>query len=66
MNEFIEAVKEGLRVVVISIIPIAIDGLMKSQVDFNLVLITGAIAGLRFIDSWLHNSGVAKKGITRF
>lgn len=66
MDSFIEAVKEGLRVVVIAVIPVVIDALLSGAVDLRLVAVTGAVAGLRFLDKWLHESGVAEKGLTRF
>ena len=66
MDAFIEALKEGLRVVVLAIIPLLIDSLGKGIIDWNLIAVAGMIAFLRFVDSWLHQSGVAEKGITRF
>lgn len=66
MNDFIEALKEGARVAVLACIPVLIDSLGRGEVNYQLVLITGLIALLRFADSWLHKSGVAEKGITRF
>lgn len=66
MEEVKEAVKEALRVVVLAIIPVIIDSLNKSEVDVKLVVTVGAIALLRFVDSWLHESGKAKLGLTRF
>lgn len=63
-----EALKEGLRVVVLAIIPLLADSLGKGAVDWQLVLVTGAIALLRFVDSWLHNNAPAgvSGGLTRF
>jgi len=66
MNEFKEALKEGARVLVLAIIPLLIDSLNKGEIDWTFILITGTIAVLRFIDSWLHKTGIAEKGITRF
>ena len=66
MNAIIEALKEAGRVVVLAIIPVLIDGLTKGVVDFKLVAVVAMVAALRFLDSWLHKSGVAEKGITRF
>lgn len=65
-KEFVEAIKEGLRVVALAIIPVLADSLGRGEVNIQLILVTGAIAFLRFIDKWLHNSGVAEKGLTRF
>ena len=66
MEELKEALKEGLRIVVLSIIPIAIDGLSKGELDYNLIFVSATVAGLRFIDAWLHETGTAKRGLTRF
>lgn len=73
-----EAVKELLRVVVLSVLPIVIDSLSIGEVNLRLILVTGAIAGLRFLDKLLHEREVEKpegeqnkgllgvKGITGF
>ena len=66
MNAITEALKEAGRVVVLAIIPVLIDGLTKGVVDFKMVAVVAMVAALRFLDSWLHKSGVAEKGITRF
>jgi hypothetical protein len=66
MNSFVEALKEGLRVVVLAVIPLLIASLTNGAIDWKLVGVTGAIALLRFADSWLHQSGVAEGGLTRF
>ena len=66
LEEFIEAGKEGLRVTLIAAVPILIDGVGKGVVDWKLVGMAAIVAALRFIDSWLHTSGVAEKGLTRF
>ena len=66
MTDLIEALKEGARVAVLAVIPVLIDSLGRNEVNWNMVLITGVIALLRFLDSYLHKSGIAEKGITRF
>lgn len=65
-NSLKEALKEGLRVVVLAVIPIAIEGLMNKALNIPLIGITAAIAALRFLDSWLHETKLANKGLTRF
>ena len=65
-NDIKEAVKEGLRVIVLAVIPVVISSLSSGAVDWKLVLTAAAVAALRSIDSWLHNSGVAEKGLTQF
>lgn len=68
----IESLKELLRVVVLSAIPLLIDGLTANAVDWRLIGITAAIAGLRFVDKLLHEVGketyneTLEKGLTRF
>jgi len=77
----IEALKELFRVIVLAIIPITIDSLASGEINYNLIAITGAIAGLRSLDKLLHEwgkeietTGTKKKpvvsklkgGITRF
>lgn len=71
-----EAIKkaslEGLRVVVLSIIPVIILGLEQGNLDWRLVALTGVIAGLRFVDKLLHEMGKESgderlvTGLTRF
>lgn len=60
-TEFKEAVKEGLRVVVLSILPIIIAGLNTQTggitIDWKVVAIIGIVAVLRFIDNLLHRYG---------
>ena len=55
--QFLEAFKELLRVVILSIIPISIEGLYSGALDLKLISITGAIAALRFLDKYLHELG---------
>jgi len=77
--KLIEAVKEFLRIILLAIIPITIEGLINGEVNLQLIGITGAIAGLKFIDKYLHETGknIEKKsrnkktspftkGLTRF
>ena len=68
MENFVEALKEGARVIVLAIIPLLIDMLAKGAIDWTLIAVTGAIALLRFLDKYLHlegEPGVAG-GLTRF
>jgi len=66
MNEVKEALKEAGRVVALAVIPLLIDGVTRGVFDWRLYAITGAVAFLRFVDKWLHETGHAEKGITRF
>lgn len=71
-----EAIKkaslEGLRVVVLSIIPVIILGLEQGNLDWRIIALTGVIAGLRFVDKLLHEMGKESgderlvTGLTRF
>ena len=64
-DALIEASKEFARVCVLAVIPIAIDGLANNYIDWRLIGVTAAIAGLRWIDKYLYESG-HEKGLTRF
>lgn len=72
----INAGKEFLRVVVLAVIPLIIAGLDTGIFDWRIIGTVGAIAGLRFIDKYLHEVGkerstarkesILLKGLTRF
>lgn len=74
----IESGKEFLRVVVLAILPVLISGIQENLLDWRLIATVAAVAGLRFIDSALHeynkeqplkdqNAGIlGEKGITGF
>jgi hypothetical protein len=68
----VEALKELLRVVVLAIIPVLIASFEMGEIDWRLVIVAGAIAGLRAVDKWLHTIGKEEgdeslsKGLTRF
>lgn len=72
MHELEEAIKEGLRVAVLAVIPVVVTGLQDNELQWNLVWVTGAIALLRFADKYLHEKGkkenkpIMSKGLTRF
>lgn len=72
-ESFIEALKEGLRVVVLAVVPVLISGFQQMEgFDWRLVIVTGVIAFLRFLDKWLHEMGkeedndTMKRGLTQF
>jgi len=65
-KELKEAVKEFFRVIVLAAIPVFIVGLEKQEIDLRMVLVIVGVAGLKFVDKLLHESGVAKKGLTHF
>ena len=68
----LEAIKEGFRIVVLSVIPVLLIQLEQDEVNFRALALVGIIAGLRFIDKWLHELGKEqddselKLGLTRF
>jgi len=70
--ELVEAVKEGLRVMALAMVPMLISSLEAGKTDWKIIVIGGIIAGLRFIDKFLHEIGksngksVLLTGITRF
>lgn len=67
-----EAIKEGLRVVVIATIPSLIIMLESGSVDVRSIAIVAIVAGLRALDKFLHEMGKSygdeewMKGLTRF
>jgi len=63
-----EALKELCRVIVLAIIPILIEALNSGKFDIRIILVTGAIAGLKFIDKLLHLNAPKGEagGLTRF
>jgi len=68
----LEALKEMARVMVLAAIPIIIEGITNGKLNWQLVGVAAAIAGLRFIDKLLHRVGVEEdnaslsRGLTRF
>ena len=69
-EEVKKSVLDGLRVAVISMVAIILMGIdtQTGSVDINwqMVKVAGTISLLKSLDKWLHESGVAEKGITRF
>jgi hypothetical protein len=60
MNEYEplkKAIKEGLRVVLLSVIPVLVYSLETNQLDYKVILVTAGIAALRFADKWMHEIG---------
>jgi hypothetical protein len=67
-----EALKELARVLLLAVIPVAIDALTKESINYGVLAVATAIAVLRALDKWLHEKGKAtdnedmSKGLTRF
>jgi hypothetical protein len=61
MEQLKEGIKQGLRVVVLSILPVIISGLNTQTGEINInwrvVAVVGLVALLSFIDKWLHEIG---------
>lgn len=68
----LEALKEGLRVIVLSLIPVVLIQLEQGSLNLKSIGLVGVISGLRFLDKWLHELGKEKednklmKGLTGF
>ena len=58
----IEAIKEPLRLLVLAVIPFAISYVSEFGYEWAGVV----VVFLRFVDKYLHKSGIAEKGLTRF
>lgn len=68
----IDATAELLRVMVLAVIPVLITSLEKQEIDWRVIGIVALIAGLRWIDKFIHKFGEANEnkvleaGLTRF
>lgn len=68
----IDATAELLRVMVLAVIPVLISSLESQSVDWRVIGVVALIAGLRWIDKFLHKFGEANEnkvleaGLTRF
>lgn len=65
---FKEALKELMRVILLSVIPVLITSVEAGIVDPKVVLTVAILAALRFIDKYLHENAPEGKagGLTRF
>ena len=67
-----EAVKQGLRIFAVSVIPLLINQLNQPEINWRAILITVAIAVLMSIDKFMHLEGKLEdnaqltKGLTQF
>lgn len=72
LQPLLDALVEGLRVVVLAIVPVLITSLEQGSVDWKVIGVAGALAFLRFVDKWLYLQGkesgnaVVEGGLTRF
>jgi len=71
-KQLIEALKEALRIVLISILPVAISMIETGKFDFKVLGIIAGVTFLRFVDKYMHELGKEEKdkvltgGLTRF
>lgn len=66
-QEFLESAKEGLRVFLMSAIPLVIVELEQGgHFEWRAIFLAGFIALLRFVDKLLHRTKIAERGLTRF
>ena len=71
-KELIEALKEAGRVVVLAVLPLAVDMVSRWVFDWRELLVVAILALLKFIDSYLHQVGTTSgnqalvTGLTRF
>lgn len=67
-----EAVKQGLRVFAVAVVPLLIDQLTRDSINWRAIIITGVIAILMAVDKGLHLEGKIEDnktltgGLTRF
>jgi hypothetical protein len=68
----IDATLELLRVMVLAVIPVLVDSLLLGEVNYRSLAIVAVVAGLRWLDKFLHKFGessnrtVMEGGLTRF
>jgi hypothetical protein len=68
----LEALKEGLRVILLAVIPLLISSLQIQKFDWVSIAVVACITALRFVDKYLHEVGVQDKdarlikGLTQF
>lgn len=72
VKPLVEAVKQGLRVFAVAVIPLLIDQLTRDNINYRAIIITGVIAVLMAVDKGLHLEGKIEdnaqltKGLTQF
>lgn len=72
VSPLIEAIKQGLRIIAVAIVPLLISQLTNNTFDLRTIAVTGAVALLMAIDKYLHlegkleNNDILTKGLTRF
>ena len=71
-QEFIEGVKEFLRIALIAVLPVIIAQLETGAIDIKMIGVLGLVAFLKALDKFVHEFGKEKnnkmleRGITRF
>jgi hypothetical protein len=64
-DALVEATKEGLRVVLLAVLPVAISQLEVGHLDWRVLITVATVAVLRGVDKYLHKA-VNVGGLTRF
>lgn len=68
----IDATAELARVMVLAVIPVLIASLKNDSIDWRVIGVVALIAGLKWVDKFLHKFGKANEnkvletGLTRF
>jgi len=68
----IDATLELLRVMVLAVIPVLVLSLEQGEVNYQVLAVVAAVAGLRWLDKFLHKFGensnrtTLEGGLTRF
>ena len=71
-NALTEALKEALRVILLSVIPLLILGVQDGfKFNYQMIGVVALIAFLKFVDKWLHERApkdgwLKKQGLTGF
>jgi hypothetical protein len=58
-HQVVETLKEFLRIVLIAVIPVVIDGLQTGVVNWQIIAVAAGVAALRALDKFLHEGNVA-------
>lgn len=56
-DALLEAFKELFRVVLLAVIPVAIQSVEENFIDLRTIGVVALLAALRFIDKYLHETG---------
>lgn len=57
-SNFVEGLKEVLRLSIIAVLPVLIEALTSGTLEWKVILVAFAIAFLKGIDKWVHLSDI--------